>query len=171
MDGGIQPERPDELKQGEIFGDGDNGTYFIGTKGKMMCGTYGANPQLLPIALSAQTVVPQTIARVPGADETGHYSSWVEACMAGYGSDKEKNLSSNFSVAGPLVEAVLMGNLAIRSYDVRKPGPGTGRHGEWSYPGRHITLLWDGPNMKITNFDDANQFVKRSYRSGWSLGV
>jgi len=29
--------------------------------------------------------------------------------------------------------------------------------------------LWDGPNMKITNFDDANQFVKRTYRQGWSL--
>jgi len=39
------------------------------------------------------------------------------------------------------------------------------------YPGRHIKLLWDGPNMKITNFDDANQFVKRQYREGWSLGV
>ena len=171
MDGGIQPERPDELRPDEIFGDGDNATYFIGSKGKMMCATYGANPQLLPTALTARTVVPQTIARVPGADETGHYSSWVEACMAGYGTDKEKNLSSNFSVAGPLVETVLMGNLAIRSYDVRKPGPGTGRHGEWSYPGRHITLLWDGPNMTITNFDDANQFVKRSYRDGYNLGV
>jgi hypothetical protein len=22
-------------------------------------------------------------------------------------------------------------------------------------------------NMKITNFDEANQFVKREYRSGW----
>jgi hypothetical protein len=25
--------------------------------------------------------------------------------------------------------------------------------------------------MKITNFDEANQFVKRNYRDGWSLGV
>jgi hypothetical protein len=25
--------------------------------------------------------------------------------------------------------------------------------------------------MKITNFDEANQFVKRTYRDGWSLGV
>jgi hypothetical protein len=25
--------------------------------------------------------------------------------------------------------------------------------------------------MKITNFDEANQFVKRTYREGWSLGV
>ena len=171
MDGGIQPERPDELKPQEIFGDGDNGTLFIGTKGKMMCGTYGRDPQLLPTERSAQTTVPQTIARVPGADETGHYNAWVEACMAGYGSDKEKNLSSNFRVAGPLAETVLMGNLAIRSYDIRKPvAGGSGRH-EYEWPGRHIKLLWDGGNMKITNFDDANQFVRRSYREGWSLGM
>jgi hypothetical protein len=42
--------------------------------------------------------------------------------------------------------------------------------GSATYPGRNIQLLWDGPNMKITNFDLANQFVKRTYREGWSLG-
>ena len=168
MDGGIQPTRPDELGPDEVFGDGENGTYFIGTKGKMMCGTYGARPQLLPTSRSAQTVVPQTIARVPGGDEPGHYNAWIEACQAGYGSDKEKNLSSNFKVAGPLTETVLMGNLAIRSSQLRKPGAdGKG----FDFPGRHIKLLWDGENMRITNFEDANQFVRRTYREGWSLGV
>jgi predicted dehydrogenase len=165
MDGGLQPERPDELGPNEIFGDGDNATYFIGTKGKMMCATYGQNPQLLPTSRTAQTTVPQTIARVPGADHEGHYNAWVEACLAGYGSDKEKNLSSNFKVAGPLTEAVLMGNLAIRAYDIRHPRGNNG----FDYPGRHIKLLWDGANMKITNFDEANQFVRRTYRQGWSL--
>jgi hypothetical protein len=43
--------------------------------------------------------------------------------------------------------------------------------GRYDYPGRGIKLLWDGGNMKITNFDEANQFVKRSYRNGWSLGM
>ncbi|MBS1663489.1 MAG: Gfo/Idh/MocA family oxidoreductase [Bacteroidetes bacterium] len=167
MDGGIQPDRPEELGPQEIFGDGDNGTYFIGTKGKMMCGTYGRDPNLLPTSRTAQTKVPQTIARVPGADISGHYNAWLEACMAGYGSEKEKNLSANFKVAGPLAETVLMGNLAIRSYDVRK----SRADGKFDYPGRHMKLLWDGANMKITNFEDANQFVKRTYREGWSLGV
>jgi hypothetical protein len=32
-------------------------------------------------------------------------------------------------------------------------------------------LLWDGENMKITNFEPANQFVKREYRSGYKLEV
>jgi predicted dehydrogenase len=177
MDGGIQPERPDELGPNEIFGDGDNGTYFIGTRGKMMCATYGRDPQLLPTSRTAQTTVPQTIARVPGADVSGHYNAWVEACMAGFDSDKEKNLSANFKVAGPLTETVLMGNLAIRSYDYRRPGAessGSGRASngrDADFPGRHIKLLWDGANMKVTNFEEANQFVKRTYREGWNLGV
>ena len=166
MDGGIQPTRPAELGPNEKFGDGGNGTLFLGTKGKMMCGTYGIDPQLLPTSRTKETVVPQTIARVPNGDE-GHYAAWVEAAIAGYGSDKAKNLSSNFDIAGPLTESVLMGNLAIRSNDIQKKNA----KGEMEYPGRHIKLLWDGANMKITNFDDANQFVKRTYRDGWSLGV
>ena len=52
MDGGIQPTRPEELGPNEVFGDGGNGVLMIGTKGKMMCGTYGENAQLLPTYLS-----------------------------------------------------------------------------------------------------------------------
>ena len=165
MDGGIQPQRPADLLPNEVMGDGGNGIIFLGTKGNMMAGTYGINPQLLPTSKTKTTIVPQTIARVPNGDE-GHYAAWVEAAMAGYGSNAANNLSSRFDVAGPLTESVLMGNLAIRSYNLRK------KNGDdWDYPGRRIQLVWDGDNMKITNFDDANQFVKRTYRDGWSLGV
>lgn len=160
MDGGIQPERPEELGANEMMGDGGNGVIFIGTKGKMICGTYGALPNLLPTSLSKETIVPQTIARVKGG-ENGHYAAWVEAAIAGYGSAEANNLSSHFDIAGPLTESVLMGNLAIRSYDIQKKND----KGAASYPGRNIKLLWDGPNMKITNFDEANQFVKREYRA------
>jgi hypothetical protein len=30
-------------------------------------------------------------------------------------------------------------------------------------------LMWDGENMKITNVPDANQFLQREYRKGWTL--
>jgi predicted dehydrogenase len=163
MDGGIQPTRPEELGPNEKMGDGGNGIIFMGTKGKMMAGTYGADPQLLPTSRTKEEKVPQTIARVKDGEE-GHYAAWVEAAMAGYGSTKAINLSSHFDIAGPLTESILMGNLAIRCYDIRKK---VGE--EIEYPGRSIKLLWDGLNMKITNFDDANQFVKRNYREGWTL--
>ena len=166
MDGGMQPDRPDELGPNEEMGDGGNGVLFLGTKGKMMCGTYGVKPNLLPTSRTKETIVPQTIARVPQGDN-GHYAAWVEGAIAGYGSEKAKNLSSNFDIAGPLTESVLMGNLAIRSYNITKKDA----KGEDQYPGRNIKLLWDGPNMRVTNFDEANQFVKRTYREGWSLGV
>jgi hypothetical protein len=87
----------------------------------------------------------------------GHYRDWVAACKGG------DPPSSNFDYAGPLTETVLMGNLAIRSYNYSE---GTGRN--TSYPGR-TRLYWDGENMKITNFEPANQFVRRNYRDGWSL--
>jgi predicted dehydrogenase len=168
MDGGIQPERPEELGPNELMGDGGNGVIIVGTKGKMMCDTYGENPRLLPLSRNQEVHIAETIARVPNG-AGGHYAQWVEACIAGYNSPKAKMLSSPFEIAGPLTETVLMGNLAIRSYDIQKPGKTDPNRKE--YPGRGIKLLWDGPNMKITNFDEANQFVKRDYRAGWKLGV
>jgi predicted dehydrogenase len=157
MDGGIRPERPEELGPDERMGNDDGGTIITGTKGKIMCSCYGANPTLLPTSrMSEAASVPQTIARVP----EGHYVQWVNACIAGYG---QKTLSSPFDYAGPLTETILMGNLALRSYNIR----GTNGKG---YPGRK-KLLWDAVNMKITNFDEANQFVKREYRAGYKLGA
>jgi predicted dehydrogenase len=164
MDGGIQPERPEELGPNETFGDGGNGVLFLGTKGKMMCGTYGADPKLLPLKRTDEVKVPQTIPRVPGGDD-GHYAQWVEAAIAGYGKNE---MSSPFEIAGPLTECLLMANLAIRGFDIRKPrANGKG----FDYPGRYVELLWDNKNMKVTNFDDVNQFVKRDYRKGFNLNT
>jgi predicted dehydrogenase len=163
MDGGIQPERPEELEANEVFGDGGNGTLFIGTKGKMMASTYSADPRLLPLSRNKSIKVPERFARVQGG-ANGHYAQWVEACIAGHG---KKEVSSPFEIAGPLTEALLMANLAIRGVDVQARDA----QGKISYPGRNIKLLWDNNNMKVTNFDAVNQYVKREYRKGWTLGA
>ncbi|MDB5013400.1 MAG: oxidoreductase, partial [Daejeonella sp.] len=123
-------------------------------------------PRLLPTSRTSEVKVKQTLARVPGGAE-GHYAQWVEAAIAGYG---KKELSSPFEIAGPLTEALLMANLAIRGNDIRRPRTTADRNG-FDYPGRNIKLLWDNQNMKVTNFDDVNQFVKREYRKGWTLGA
>ncbi|UZR92599.1 Gfo/Idh/MocA family protein [Chondrinema litorale] len=146
-DGGLRPQRPEELEDNEQMGDPNGGVIFIGDKGKIMCGCYAANPTLLPSSKMKDFKEPkQTLDRV----EDGHQRSWVAACKGG------KPASSNFDYAGPLTETVLMGNLAIKSYYLEN--------------GRK-KLLWDGKNMKITNFKPANDFVKRQYRDGWTLGV
>ena len=157
MDGGLLPDRPEELLPGEPMGDEAGGYIFEGTKGKLV-GNYAIPPTLLPTSrMKEVTLPPATLPRVQG-QQNGHYQQWVDACVSGYG---KATLSSSFEYAGPFTEAVLMGNLAIRSYAMR------GLLGK-GYPGRK-KLLWDAPNMKITNFDEANAFVKREYRSPYAL--
>lgn len=155
MDGGLLPERPDELLPEEPMGNGDGGVLFVGSKGKLLFDCYGANPRLLPTKLMNEVKMPeQRIARVP----EGHYQQWVNACLAGYGKGVT---SSPFDYAGPFTESILMGNLALRSYMM----PGSNGKG---HPGRK-KLLWDAKSMRITNFEEANQYVKRDYREGWKM--
>jgi predicted dehydrogenase len=162
MDGGIKPARPEELGANESFGD--NGVLFEGTKGKMICDVYGSNPRLLPLSRNNEVHTKQRVERVKGGVD-GHYWQWVEAAIAGYG---KIQLSSPFDIAGPLTETLLIANLAIRGTEIQKArASGTG----FDYPGRDIKLLWDKQNLRVTNFDEVNQYVKREYRKGWSLGV
>lgn len=156
MDGGLRPKLPEELPADHEMSELTNGVIFEGSKGKLI-GSHGSEPLLLPLSLNEQiAAVPKTEPRVP----EGHYVAWVEACMKGKG---DSDLSSRFEYAGPFTEAVLMGNLAIRSYQME-----ISEGGDSSYPGRK-KLLWDAKNMKITNFDPANEFIMRKYRDGWSL--
>ena len=159
MDGGLLPERPEELGPDEAMGNWDGGVIFEGTKGKIMADCYGANPRLLPTKRMTETTMPpEKIKRVP----EGHYVQWVNACIDGYG---KGITSSPFEYAGPFTESILIGNLAIRSWMMQNPNmKGWGD----KYLGRK-KLLWDAKNMKITNFEEANQFVKRDYRDGWKL--
>ena len=156
-DGGILPIRPEELGADEPLGNSDGGLLLVGTKGKMMLDCYGANPRLLPSSRMKEKMPAPTIKRVT----EGHYVQWVNACIAGYG---KAETSSPFEYAGPLTEGILMGNLAIRSYMMQNPDA----KGQNQYPGRK-KLLWDAKNMKITNFEPANAFVKVPYREGWKL--
>ncbi|MDD7884412.1 Gfo/Idh/MocA family protein [Flavivirga sp. 57AJ16] len=161
-DGGLRPFHPDLIPADHPIGDDDsaNGVIMIGEKGIMTCGTYGKTPKVYLNNGDLLTFNDTEENKLP---DNGHQASWVEACKEGFGKAKHKALTSSFDFAGPLTESVLMGNLAIRSYNLRKP-KGNG----FEYPGRK-KLLWDGHNMKITNFDEANQFVKRTYRDGWKL--
>jgi len=157
-DGGLLPSRPQELLPDEPFGNWDGGVLLIGTKGKMLIDCYGANPRLLPTTRMKELELAQTLPRVP----EGHYLQWVNACRAGYGN---ATTSSPFEYAGPFTESILMGNLAIRSWMLKNPKL---KGWEDKYLGRK-KLLWDATQMRVTNFDEANQFVKREYRAGWTL--
>ena len=94
----------------------------------------------------------------------GHIANFVDGCLNG------AETSSNFAKAGPLTETVLMGNLAVKAYQYKtlKDGRKVGDWDPYEYPGRR-KLLWDGENMKITNYEKANEWVTRDYRKGWEL--
>jgi len=104
-DGGLMPPRPDELEQGRKMGDADGGVLFIGEKGKLMCGCYGSDPQLLPESrMKDYKRPPKTLPR-----SIGHYKEWVNACKGG------EAAGANFDYGGPLAEIVLLGVAAIRA--------------------------------------------------------
>ncbi|MCE5187143.1 MAG: Gfo/Idh/MocA family oxidoreductase [Planctomycetaceae bacterium] len=139
-DGGLLPERPEELELGRRIGTDGSGVIFVGDKGKLMCGCYGEAPQLIPYSkMQAYKRPEKSIPRI----KTGHEMNWIEAIKNG------TKASSDFSCSGPFTEMVLMGNLCLY-----KPGE---------------RLLWDGDKMEVTNFPELNQYVNRPYREGWYL--
>jgi predicted dehydrogenase len=118
----------------------EGGSMFIGDKGIIVCSTYGGDVQMFPEERFLEFKdLPKTLKRI----DTSHEMNWVNACKGG------DPASSNFDYSGPLTEMVLMGNLSMR------------------VPGKR--LLWDGENMKVTNDETANGFIRREYRNGWIL--
>ena len=79
----------------------------------------------------------------------GHYLEWVQACKGG------QSAGANFDWAGPLAEAVLLGNIPLRV--------------ELRDKLTRAKLLWDPVKFEITSLAEANQFLRREYREGWVL--
>lgn len=167
-DGGIRPSHPDLIPADEPLSatGSDNGVIMIGDKGIMTCGVYGASP-IVWLNNGDKLEMPKDFdggnAYAFTKPEYGHQLMWTEACKAGFDSEKHRSLTSSFDYAGPMTETVLMGNLAIRSYQTAS---GKNDRGQLQFDGRK-KLLWDGKNMRITNYEPANGFVKREYRQGW----
>jgi hypothetical protein len=139
FDGGLMPFRPKELEAGRRMGDQDGGVLFRGTKGTLACGCYGESARLIPETAMRQFKLPPKT--LPRTE--GIYREWLD-CMLGRGP-----ASSNFEVSGPLTEIVLLGNIALR------------------YPNQR--LEYDSVNMKVTNLEEANQYIRRTYLGGWKL--
>lgn len=140
-DGGLMPPRPAVLDEGRMMGDDGGGCLFVGAKGMIMCSTYGENPRILPEQLMRDYKRPEkTIPRSPGIME-----EWIAAIKAG------KKSTTDFDYSGSLTETMLLGNVALRMKDAK------------------AVLQWDAVNMQVTNLPEANQFIHKEYRAGWSL--
>ena len=132
------PEFPG-IPAGELLGDKDiNGSLFIGDKGMVTTGCYGERTRLMPNAKMKDYLrPPQLLTRSPG-----HYRDWIRACKGG------DPACSNFSKAGPFVQWMLLGVIAMK------------------YEGK---IEWDAQKMRITNRPEANQYLKPKFRKGWKF--
>jgi hypothetical protein len=141
-DGRLLPPRPRDLEAGRNLGT--NGALLMGEKGTIMHGSHGAGGvRIIPeTKMRAYDRPPQTLPRVKDGSG-GHERDWVRACKDG------QPASSSFEYGGPLTEMVLLGVLAMRL--------------------KNTPLEWDAENLKVTNCDEAAQYVKPAFRTGWTL--
>ncbi len=138
-DGGLMPERPAELEEGEELKRFD-GSLIVGDKGKMLVdGWGGESPRLLPQSRHKEYKQPPK--RLPRS--VGHHKEWLLACRTG------SPTRSNFDFAGALTETLLLGSVCIRNGGDK--------------------LDWDSANLKFTNDPEANRFIHYEYRQGWTL--
>lgn len=182
-DGGILPNRPDLLPEGEnLMADGLGGSIFVGSEDTLVTGCGGFNPRLLS---GRKPNVTPYLRRIPGATgyvDGPHEQDWIRACKES--PENRVEGTSHFGYSGPFNEMVLLGVLAIRLQGLNK------------------TLKWDAENMRFTNIsaseelkivtsDDfkvieghprfdtkyatfnaleaASGYIKHTYRDGWSL--
>jgi predicted dehydrogenase len=101
-DGGLAPERPEQLPNGERLPG--RGVLFIGDKGALLCGGAGGKPKLLTLEKADTSKPAATLPRSPG-----HHREWLDACKGG------KPAESNFAYGARLTEIVLLGVLALRT--------------------------------------------------------
>jgi predicted dehydrogenase len=121
--------------------DGGGSTLYIGEKGIMYTGCYGGGVGIVDPDQHKAYQRPTASLPKPRGNSFGDFYASAKLGKPAY---------SNFDYAGPFTETVVMGNLSIRAGKGRK-------------------VLWDGKNMKVTNFKDLNEHVGREYRKGWSL--
>ena len=107
-----------------------NGHIIVGTKATMGTGHKSTGDF---------ASVPKTLHRYGDM-----YAEWIGGIKSG----NTDQPSCPFSYAGPLTEAYLLGNVAL------KVG---------------ATIEWDAKALRVTNCPEANQYLKREYRKGWEL--
>jgi hypothetical protein len=106
-----------------------------------MHGTYGQGMRIIPETKMQEYKRPEkTLPRSPGI-----YLEWIDAIKNG------KKSSTDFSYSSKLTIIMLMGNVAIHTAD------------------KKTTLTWDPEKFMFSNLPEANDYLRREYRPGWSL--
>jgi len=142
-DGGLRPERPEELEENRPMKapeeeEENEGMLFIGDRGKILCTFNGGSPRLIPQSkMDSYKQPPKTLPRSPGNER-----EWLDACKGG-----KVKPGGNFEFEGMVTETLLLGNVASR---LGQP------------------IKWDRAKMSV-NSEVAQKWVRPERRSGWEL--
>ena len=121
---------------------GGSGTLVIGSKGKMFSGDdYQVRQRWLPRELGT-VKVKETEPRAPKGPQGGHIKEWLDAAKT------SKKSWTDFSMAGPFTEAVLIGDLAIRTAE---------------------PITWNAADMEAKGLKAAEPLIRRDYRKGFGI--
>ena len=138
-DGGLKPNIPKGLESDNELWSSIGGVIFYGEDGVLVYGHHKPKPILIVNGKKQNYGKPKGM--IPRS--VGHYQEWINEIKGA-----KQRAMSNFDYAGPLNEAVLLGNVAIRA-------------------GKKI--IWDSEKMKVSNVTEANQYMWEDYRNGWNL--
>ena len=119
---------------------GTNGILFVGDKGKLLGPSHAGVPRLIPESKMKEYGKPPEI--LPRS--IGPHAEWVQACK----DNKPQDAKAGFWYSGPFTEALLVGSLAVRL-------------------GKRIE--WDAKKMRATNAPEADNYITKFYRAGWTL--
>lgn len=182
-DGGMLPQRPDLLPDGvDMMRDGLGGCIFVGTKDTLICDCGGFNSRLLSGRVPQVTPYLRRIPNATGYFDGFHEQDWIRACKES--PENRVEGTSNFAYSGPFNEMVLLGVLAIRLQGLNKKLM-------WDAQNMRFTNISSSDVLKIVTSDDfkvidghpyfdtkyaefnaleaANEYIKHTYREGWSL--
>jgi predicted dehydrogenase len=154
-DGGIKPARPDGLPVDAQMSVGGEGVIYSGEKGKLLTAYMAQAPRILsPDGVLAATLPPLSPSNEPfqpsrpelggsaSGGDTAHYLEWIHACHGG------TPASANYSFEAPIVESLMLGNVAIRTQEL---------------------LEWDTAAFRLTRGSErATALLTPQYRAPWS---
>jgi predicted dehydrogenase len=154
-DGGIKPERPAGMAPDVDISVGGEGIMYTGERGRLLTGYMAQSPRLFelngklarswpPLTPPDQPFQPSRPELGPSATaaDTAHYMEWIKACHGG------PPASTNYEFERPIVESLMLGNVAIRTQEL---------------------LQWDTTGFRLTRGSErASALLKPVFRHPWS---
>ena len=117
----------------------NEGLMFVGDRGKILGGFEGENPRIIPTSKMESYTGPKPTL---APERENRSLIWTNAII------NDKASPGNFQNAKTVTEMINLGAVALRA-------------------GKRIE--YDSELVRITNHEDANQFLSRDYRAGWEM--